>query len=84
MGANRTVGGFTCAPGNRVSGVQKVSVAGQQVPMPLFLINGGKEGSTLAVTAGIHGAEYASIEAALRLGRSLRPIVSLCLTIAVQ
>jgi predicted deacylase len=39
----------------------------------MWLINGVGEGPTLVVTAGVHAAEYASIAAALELGRSLDP-----------
>ena len=39
----------------------------------MWLINGTGEGPTLVVTAGVHAAEYASIAAALELGRSLDP-----------
>jgi len=46
-------------------------VTGVEVQHPLFLINGARPGPTLVVTAGIHGAEYASVEAALRLGQTL-------------
>lgn len=41
--------------------------------VPAFVIRGTSPGPTLAVTAGIHAAEYCSIEAAIRLGRSIRP-----------
>jgi predicted deacylase len=65
------IAGLTASPGQKVSEHVSVSVAGIQVRVPLFLINGAHPGPTLVVTAGIHGAEYASIEAALRLGRTL-------------
>lgn len=29
--------------------------------LPLWLVRGGEEGPTLAVTAGVHGCEYAGI-----------------------
>lgn len=35
--------------------------------IPLIVVKGVREGPTLLVTAGVHGAEYASIEAANRL-----------------
>ena len=35
--------------------------------IPLIVVKGAREGPTLLVTAGVHGAEYASIEAANRL-----------------
>jgi predicted deacylase len=39
----------------------------------VWLINGNEAGPTLVVTGGVHGAEYASIAAALELGRSMDP-----------
>lgn len=42
------------------------------VEIPFFLIEGAEPGPRLLVTAGVHGSEYCSIEAALRL-RALRP-----------
>jgi predicted deacylase len=67
------VGDLTVAPGHRAAGVQTIQGADQSLQVPLFVVNGSGEGPTLAVTGGIHGAEYASIEAALQLGRSLSP-----------
>jgi predicted deacylase len=67
------IGELRVAPGSKLAGVQKLQVANQEVEMVLFVINGTEDGPTLVVTAGIHGAEYASIEAALQLGRSLIP-----------
>ncbi len=37
--------------------------------IPFIIVRGPLDGPTLLVTAGVHGAEYASIEAAYRLGR---------------
>jgi predicted deacylase len=67
------VGKFTARPGEKTSGVQEIMVQGKLYAFPMFLINGAKEGPTLAVTGGIHGAEYASFAAALDLGRRLEP-----------
>jgi predicted deacylase len=67
------VGNLAAAPGEKAMGVQQTMISGHQVNIPVFLINGKQAGPTLAVTGGIHGAEYASIEAALQLGRSLEP-----------
>ncbi len=65
--------GLSAAPGQRAQGIVSITVAGVEVRQAVFLINGAKPGPTLVVTAGIHGAEYASAEAALRLGRALTP-----------
>lgn len=67
------VAGLKASPGQRLASTLTIPVAGVEVQLPIFLINGVHSGPTLAVTAGIHGAEYASVEAALRLGRSLDP-----------
>lgn len=41
--------------------------------LPAFVIRGELAGPTLAVTGGVHAAEYCSIEAAIRLGRTTEP-----------
>jgi uncharacterized protein len=73
--ANRelTVGSLSAKPGEQTAGVQEITVQGKPYSFSMFLINGKADGPTLAVTAGIHGAEYASIAAALDLGRHLQP-----------
>lgn len=73
MGEILTVGKLSAGSGQRVSGLETFQAGGHTIRFPLFLINGRQSGPTLAVTAGIHGAEYASIEAALRVGRALQP-----------
>jgi predicted deacylase len=60
-------------PGKKVSQLIKMLVGREEVSLPFFGIQGRKTGPTLSITAGIHGTEYASIEAALRLGRTLSP-----------
>lgn len=67
------IGSLSAAPGKKTVGVQEITIAGKPYTLPMFLINGAQEGPTLAVTGGIHGAEYASIAAALELGRQLEP-----------
>lgn|SRR5690625_913945 len=56
------------APGTRSSVMVRTNT-GPVTEVPLTVIRGAAEGPTLLVTAGVHGAEYASIEAALRLGQ---------------
>jgi hypothetical protein len=60
-------------PGERLAATLTIAIAGLDIQVPVFLINGAKPGPRLTMTAGIHGAEYASIETALRLGRTLEP-----------
>lgn len=58
----------TPAPGRRWAGLLRPhGTAGPAVPC--FVLEGGAAGPALLVTAGIHGAEYASIAAAQRLAR---------------
>src|SRR5512133_1574414 len=59
--ANLTVGSLSARPGEKPYG------------LAMWLVNGAKDGPTLLVTAGVHAAEYASIAAALELGRALDP-----------
>lgn len=41
--------------------------------LPVTVINGRNSGSTLCLTAGIHGTEYPGMEAATRLSREIEP-----------
>lgn len=68
-----TVGSLTARPGEKTFGVNEFQVDGEAYRLPMWLINGTGEGPTLAVTAGVHAAEYSSIAAALDLGRSIGP-----------
>jgi predicted deacylase len=67
------VGQLSAGPGEKRYGVAEFLVQGQSYRLPMWLINGNEAGPTLVVTGGVHGAEYASIAAALDLGRSLDP-----------
>lgn len=53
--------------------MQELVTNGHRICIPIFAINGKEPGVTLAVTGGVHGAEYASIAAALQIGRTLQP-----------
>jgi predicted deacylase len=68
-----TVGALSAAPGEKRYGVNEFPVQGQSYRLPMWLVNGASGGPTLVVTAGVHAAEYASIAAALDLGRALDP-----------
>src|SRR5947199_3464471 len=68
-----TVGTLSAPHGEKRYGVNEFLFEGQPCRLPVWLINGVSEGPTLVVTAGVHAAEYASIAAALELGRSLDP-----------
>ncbi|HEX9074524.1 MAG TPA: succinylglutamate desuccinylase/aspartoacylase family protein, partial [Anaerolineae bacterium] len=73
MTSELKVGTLSAAPGQKVNGTQTLTLQGHTTELPIFLINGKADGPTLVVTGGVHGAEFASIEAALRLGRTLQP-----------
>jgi uncharacterized protein len=67
------VGALTAGPGEKRYGVNEFAVTGQPYKLPMWLVNGRTEGPTLVVTGGVHAAEYASIAAALDLGRAVDP-----------
>ncbi|HEY6359239.1 MAG TPA: M14 family metallopeptidase [Vicinamibacterales bacterium] len=60
-------------PGQKQFGAPEFSVEGRPYRLPMWIVNGSTDGPTLVVTGGVHAAEYASIAAALELGRSLDP-----------
>ena len=68
-----TVGQLSATPGQKLYGTVEFPVDNQLYKLPLWLIHGAQPGPTLVVTGGVHGAEYASVAAALDLGRSLDP-----------
>lgn len=68
-----TIQGVSAAPGTKANGF--LAVTGTAVTMPIVIVNGTEDGPTLLVTAGIHGGEYPSIEAAIRFGKALDPAV---------
>lgn len=67
------VGTLSASRGQKAYGINEFPVQGEPYRLPMWLINGNNEGPTLVVTAGVHAAEYASIAAALDLGRSMEP-----------
>jgi predicted deacylase len=73
MAGELRVGALTAARGQTTSGIHSLKLQDRTTDLPVFLVNGQTDGPTLVVTGGVHGAEYASIEAALRLGRTLDP-----------
>jgi predicted deacylase len=69
-----TVGEITAAPGQVARGFLSTDVGrGATVRMPVVVINGKADGPVFGVTAGVHGAEYPGIEAAIRMSRMLNP-----------
>lgn len=63
------IGDLDVEPGHKTAGF--LEVPGSGVRMPLTLINGANDGLTLLITAGIHGGEYPSIEATIRLAATV-------------
>ena len=59
------IGSLSAEPGTRVTGVVPVDVGAATLEVPVAIVHGSRPGPRVAVTAGIHGAEYVSI-AALR------------------
>jgi predicted deacylase/mRNA-degrading endonuclease toxin of MazEF toxin-antitoxin module len=69
-----TVGPLVAGPGTRVSGVVPVDLGeGRVVELPIVVVHGALPGARVAVTAGIHGAEYVSIVALREVAMSLDP-----------
>jgi predicted deacylase len=66
-----TLAAFTGEPGSKWRGL--LPVEGTEIEMPITVVHGRTGGPTVLVTAGIHGGEYPSIEAAIRLARDLDP-----------
>lgn len=73
MSATLSLAHLSVEPGNATHGLVPVTIAGIDVQVPVFLINGAQNGPRLVVTAGIHGGEYPCVEAAIRLGRTIDP-----------
>ena len=72
--ADVTVGTATAHMGQRVTGfIQVPGGVDAATNVPVIVINGAKPGPKLAVVAGSHGTEYASIIALERLGQSVSP-----------
>lgn len=74
-----TVGTVTAQPGTMASGELMVAYRvpatgeGATCPIPFTIVNGAKPGPVLALTAGVHGAEYPPILALQRLRSAIDP-----------
>jgi predicted deacylase len=66
------IAGLRADAGTKINGF--MAVPGTGVKMPVRLINGLNGGQTLLITAGVHGGEYPSIEAAIRFGTEVDPM----------
>jgi predicted deacylase len=67
------VGPLSAAPGSRVTGLVPVDLGQATVELPVVIVHGASPGPRLAVTAGIHGAEYVSIAALREVAMGLDP-----------
>jgi predicted deacylase len=69
-----TVGEVTARAGEKAVGaVQALELPASTVRLAVAIVNSGRPGPRLVVTAGIHGTEYPPIEAASRLMQTLTP-----------
>ena len=68
-----SIGSLRAEPGTRVTGVVPVDVGDSILEVPVVIVHGARPGPRVAVTAGIHGAEYVSIAALRQVALSLDP-----------
>ena len=72
--AHIAVGPIAAEPGTRAFGLVPVDVGhGQIAQLPIVIVHGASPGPRVAVTAGIHGAEYVSIAALREVMLALDP-----------
>ena len=72
--ADLTVGSATAASGRKATGfIQVAAGVDGAAGIPVIVVNGAKPGPTLALVAGSHGTEYASILALQKLAQSADP-----------
>jgi predicted deacylase len=72
--ADLNVGTATARAGQRVNGVIRVAQGvDAAAEVPVIVINGVRPGPMMALVAGAHGTEYASIVALQKLARSVDP-----------
>jgi predicted deacylase len=70
-----TIGPVTAAPSTTASGILTVAArpGDDGTTIPISIIHGSKPGPVLALTAGVHGQEYAPVLALQRVLRTLDP-----------
>jgi predicted deacylase len=71
--ANLVIGPLRAAAGKRAAGYVELDTGGATVAIPVVLVNGARPGPQVAVTAGIHGAEYVAIAALRQVANGLNP-----------
>lgn len=67
-----SVSSASAVPGEKAFGA--IAVPGTAVAMPVAVVRGRAPGPTVCITAGVHGAEYVGIEAAIRTIGGLDPL----------
>jgi uncharacterized protein len=71
-----TVGTATAQPGHKVSGALEVPAGSDAaLSIPVVVVHGARPGPVLAIVAGLHGTEYASIIAVERLIEKIDPSI---------
>jgi len=74
--ADVTIGTATARPGQKATGyIQVPAGSDAAASVPVIVVNGAKPGPKLALVAGAHGTEYASIIALEKLAQSADPAV---------
>jgi predicted deacylase len=72
--ADLTVGTATASSGRKATGFLRVPAAADPATdIPVIVVNGAKRGPVLALVAGSHGTEYASILALQKLAQAAEP-----------
>ena len=72
--ADFTVGSATAAPGHKATGAIAVPAGvDAAASIPVIVVNGARPGPVLALVAGSHGTEYASILALQKLAQAADP-----------
>lgn len=68
------IGNIRAGKGAKKAGILKVGEKPLfSLDLPVTVVNGSKPGSTLCLTAGVHGCEYAGIEATIRIAKKIDP-----------
>src|SRR3972149_5419762 len=78
-----SIGDIRADAGEKKTGYLRVQHTASTVDLPVGIIHGTKPGPVLGLTAGVHGCEYAGIEACSRIFRGIEPeklsgVVRLC------
>ena len=68
------LGDLLAKPGSQARGNCPVELGSATVSLPMVVTHGSQPGPVLAITAGIHGAEYVPILAVRQFVRSLDPL----------